>query len=308
MSDEEEFEMRNNSPQHQIHSRKRIRKEKVSQSSIQSSNTFRALESDEHQIGIDLENKKPIAMKETALEKISKPNIRHIEHLKSDKRINIRAREPAKTRKYNCDLMQTYLPSTSRTTEFSDDSIEAKIDRIINGMSSLNVYVKEIRKEQRIQGNKIDYLHQQLCIPTPETYQFNEKINLELPLTDLEKFKDFELKLQEADFRQKFSSVLKINFDPKLNVRKSVTNILRKVLSKSVALQFVTSKQTEGKQLFKDTELFSLLLSVISSTHKEGKENKDAVTEKSLLKELSSVLPNAKDWDGGRSSPKKKIF
>lgn len=42
---------------------------------------------------------------------------------------------------------------------------------------------------------------------------------------------------------------------------------------------------------------------MISSTHKE--EN-TAVTEKSFLKELSAVLPNAKDWDGGRSSRNNK--
>ncbi|XP_043474392.1 uncharacterized protein LOC122506342 [Leptopilina heterotoma] len=125
-------------------------------------------------------------------------------------------------------------------------------------------------------------------------------------MKDAKTFDDLEAKLGKVDFMRNFSGTVTIYFDPNLNVRKSITNLLKKLLSKELALQFVTSKPTEGKRVFKDTNLCKTLFSAIASSHKEGKENKDAVTLKSFLKELSAVFPNAKDWDGGRSNRKRK--
>ncbi|XP_051168856.1 uncharacterized protein LOC127286464 [Leptopilina boulardi] len=112
-------------------------------------------------------------------------------------------------------------------------------------------------------------------------------------------FDSFELKLAETDFQKQFISTLPLYYHPKFNLRKTLTNILRKYLSKTLALQFVTQSNSNNKvkKVFKGTKMYMCMLATISKTHTEER-TLDLLTEKTFLSELGNVFPNAKDWEG----------
>ncbi|XP_046419443.1 uncharacterized protein LOC124179257 isoform X1 [Neodiprion fabricii] len=137
---------------------------------------------------------------------------------------------------------------------------------------------------------------------------FTTQYDLNLPVTTLKDFDAFDEKLKaDKKFRKEFTSTLHFVFDHNATLPKNVTALLKKNISRDVALNFNAVKAGMDKRIFKETQLCGILLDVLLLKYKEGAQGSMThVTEKSVYRELGNCLSNAVDWDGDRKSRLKK--
>ncbi|XP_071572094.1 uncharacterized protein [Temnothorax nylanderi] len=130
---------------------------------------------------------------------------------------------------------------------------------------------------------------------------FTEKYEINLPLKSLDEFNDFEecLNLNEDCKRDYFAS-LHFLADRHNNVTRSVTNMIKKYLSRELALQCTAQKQVEGKMVLKNTLFCNAIIDVLTNKHGAIINEKDSYTA------LGNCLSNAKDWEGHRSQRRRK--
>ncbi|XP_015126385.1 uncharacterized protein LOC107047962 isoform X2 [Diachasma alloeum] len=130
---------------------------------------------------------------------------------------------------------------------------------------------------------------------------FTNKYMIDLPLKTLEEFDAFDEKLKTDDeFLNDFGQSLVVLFDRDERLTRTVTIILRRYLSRELAMKFTATKQSATKLVFKETKFCSCMFDILSQLY-----NKDhrrlPMNEKRFYSTLSSIFPNAKDWDGCRS-------
>ncbi|XP_051159116.1 uncharacterized protein LOC127280265 isoform X2 [Leptopilina boulardi] len=131
-----------------------------------------------------------------------------------------------------------------------------------------------------------------------------ERHGLDLPLKTESDFQKLENCLESNSFSKEFKQSLLMLIDHDNVLSKTITNILRKYLSRDVAMSYVATKRTEGKKLFKPTIFCKKMHDVIAS--KMETERKE-FTDRAFYRALGVVLTNSKDWKGHRQLRKKVI-
>ncbi|KAK7865604.1 hypothetical protein R5R35_012680 [Gryllus longicercus] len=122
---------------------------------------------------------------------------------------------------------------------------------------------------------------------------FKEKHGLDLPLVNCEDLDKLNNNLNDLDVRQEFFNALLNIYSESGSLSSNLTHVLQKVIDKNFAKKYTCTRQVENKSIFKNTRLYSHLLTFF--TNKYASEGR-TLTEKDFLHSLKTVLPNAKDW------------
>ncbi|XP_043462006.1 uncharacterized protein LOC122498377 [Leptopilina heterotoma] len=212
----------------------------------------------------------------------------------------------AKSSSSSLSYRKNELESDTLSSSLSSSHVEVRqsqLDEILAICRINEMYLKELLNKERILNAKVEQLLSDKNVVS-KYYNFAEEHKLGIPFQEMEDFEKFEESLLSNDFKVKFESSLSMHFDSTLNTRKTITNILKKYFSKNLALNFVAMKVTGDKKIFKNTMMFTSMLNAISDTHKDHLGA--PIVEGTFLNELKNVLPNVKDWEGGRKSRHKE--
>ncbi|XP_046489079.1 putative leucine-rich repeat-containing protein DDB_G0290503 [Neodiprion pinetum] len=178
--------------------------------------------------------------------------------------------------------------------DFTSDS--ELLWQIYEDLQNVKLDVAEIRANQR----KEEEIRLKVEVEQEIQENFISKHNLELPYTEKEAFDEFNSKLlSNKDFREAFMKSLVKLFDRDLIASKTLNNILKKYVSRKLAMRHTAMKRMPGKFLMKDTAFFDCLLGVFASTHRD--KGGKFISESTFSSVLGNVLGNAKDWDGKRN-------
>ncbi|XP_043471280.1 uncharacterized protein LOC122512384 [Leptopilina heterotoma] len=195
------------------------------------------------------------------------------------------------------------LPSSIPYSYREDNNILTRIkkqnDAILSGISDIKTDVRESAENFRLLHAHLNVGGQ---VPSLSNFTFINDNKLDVPFKELEDFQKFDNDLEtKEEFKNQFIASLPQLFDPSLKIRKTITNILRTYLSKNVALQYVAMKKTKDKLIFKKTSMITCIIAAMSTCHKDPLSGL-FLNEQTFLAELKAVLPNAKDWEGGRKA------
>ncbi|XP_011315303.1 uncharacterized protein [Fopius arisanus] len=178
------------------------------------------------------------------------------------------------------------------------------IKMLVRLVSTIATEMKRLSEEVREVKN---ILEDRLTCRTPVTpgLSFWNKYRLELPLKTLEDFDAFDERLRtDAEFLSDFGHSLVVCFDRDDRLSRTITNVLRRHLSRELAMKFTATKLSPAKLVFKETKFCACMFDILVQLY-----NKDVrripITEKRFYTTLSGIFPNAKDWDGYRSVRKK---
>lgn len=162
-----------------------------------------------------------------------------------------------------------------------------KIDHFLDlfaGYATIMRYLRVIKTDLKdissVQHEMKSMLETSKGIIKTNVKGFTEEYNLDLPFKEMTDFRLFDMRLgTDSKFRQDFVSLLKASslqfllqfqdveiskfvhqmsslyflLDRENVLTKSVTNILRKFMSRDVALKFTAVKQSVGKLILKET-------------------------------------------------------
>ncbi|XP_045449705.1 uncharacterized protein LOC123658311 [Melitaea cinxia] len=123
------------------------------------------------------------------------------------------------------------------------------------------------------------------------------------PLSTIEEFDKFNEKLKDEIYKNKINKRLYFSLNGKHTITRNMGNIIRAYISRDVALSYVAVKTTSKKKVFKDTTFFT---SIKTAIRQKFENNQEIIPDSKLHQALSSVLNNAKDWDGYRVARIKK--
>ncbi|XP_051166377.1 uncharacterized protein LOC127284763 [Leptopilina boulardi] len=130
---------------------------------------------------------------------------------------------------------------------------------------------------------------------------FMQENALNLPFRSLSEFEQFDMILTvNPSVREKFMASLVDLFDGNFIASKSLLNIIKKYMSRDVALSFTAMKPIKDKLVLKVTTFCKCVINVLLKNHFD-KISGGKVTEAKLYSALGIILTNAKDWEGYRS-------
>ncbi|XP_008205886.2 uncharacterized protein LOC100678523 isoform X1 [Nasonia vitripennis] len=130
--------------------------------------------------------------------------------------------------------------------------------------------------------------------------QLCNKFKFKIPFETVEEFEDFNIKLkQDEALHEAVSTVLQTGLDPTLVMSRSIVNMLKLFLTKTVAAQYVAVKIRKDKKVMKNTPFFQCIEGLI----KERRliYNMDT-PDKDVISALSAVLSNSGSWYTSRKS------
>ncbi|KAK0087378.1 hypothetical protein PV325_001192 [Microctonus aethiopoides] len=179
----------------------------------------------------------------------------------------------------------------TNTGTSADTKFLAKL--IINMAADVKKLTKEVQELKEIIGTKLTSEPVTIA-PGPN---FQTKYLLDLPLKTLEDFDMFDEQIKnDKEFRQDFVQSLLVLFDREEKLSRTFANMLRRYLSRELAMKFTATKQSATKLVFKDTNFCACMLDSMKGL---------SMNEKKFYQTLSSVFPNAKDWNGCRTLRRK---
>ncbi|XP_071653190.1 uncharacterized protein [Temnothorax longispinosus] len=169
---------------------------------------------------------------------------------------------------------------------------------VCSQLTQLTLNINELKNIVSLEKNT----SRQICTDI----QFSEKYNMEFPCKTLENFMQFEENLKNKEFRQDFQHNLWKNIDTSTSLLKSLTNILKKYMSRDVAMAFTAVKKVDKKQILKTTIFSSCIQNVVIEEYSTSNAH-PPITDKMYYSTLGSILNNAKDWEGHRLMRQKKL-
>ncbi|XP_051172338.1 uncharacterized protein LOC127288740 [Leptopilina boulardi] len=176
----------------------------------------------------------------------------------------------------------------------------ALFELLVEILTRLEADIKQIRREinhlkSLLEANSADHV---------QAESLADRHGLELPLKTEEDFQKLEKCFESNSFSKEFKQSLTMLMDHDNVLTKTIANILRRYLSRDVAVTYVAKKPTKDKKLFKDTCFCKKMHDAIAS--KMERERK-AFTDKAFYQALGQVLTNSKDWEGHRQLRKKVL-
>ncbi|XP_018363299.1 PREDICTED: uncharacterized protein LOC108761337 isoform X2 [Trachymyrmex cornetzi] len=203
-------------------------------------------------------------------------------------------------------LCESINVSTEGSNVLSTDSaiwkklqemFEKETTKINIKLDSLSVKVESLVEDMKVVKNKIQLNQVQSNRNADVDNIFLKKYNIKLPFNNKEDFKNFNDRLNDdTDFRSNFCEHLRRYVDYSTTLSKTITSMIKMVITRNVAIEYTASKVTPGKALMKDEHLYACIEDILLQNEFQG----EIVTTKLLLKALSTSLSNAKDWDGHR--------
>ncbi|KAK4885632.1 hypothetical protein RN001_001903 [Aquatica leii] len=183
--------------------------------------------------------------------------------------------------------LQTPSDPQHRDTNEKICQIENQLKKLYEFMVGLELHVIEIKNDIKTMKNFIDR-----STPILQDYPANEKWNLPLPITSLNEFEEGENLLPnlQTDLVKMLSLVGGNTF------RHTISNMIKKLLSRDVALRF-SGTGKKGKKNFSDSKYFPVL------TEAARKINPLA-TDQEIKKLVGLILAGAGDWNGNYSRKK----
>ncbi|XP_033208786.1 uncharacterized protein LOC117167742 isoform X2 [Belonocnema kinseyi] len=171
----------------------------------------------------------------------------------------------------------------------SSDNAEKKYDLLIREIRGLRAEIREVEANQDSLMNMFEAVS---CTNYVPKKSFAEEYSLTLPFNKLQEFADFENRLAtDENCCKEFKGSLALSFDKKI-MRKTVNNILKKYFHKNVSSQFTAVKRVATKLVFKEYHMCKCIIDVLAEKYK--------CSEEEVISDISTVLSNVKDWDGGR--------
>ncbi|XP_033231773.1 uncharacterized protein LOC117182776 [Belonocnema kinseyi] len=164
--------------------------------------------------------------------------------------------------------------------------IKAQLDNIQQGQQQLVSKIEVVEIEPK-EANAMD--------------RFMEEYSLNLPFKSVTEFEHFDLTLRANPIaRNKFMNSLLDLFDRNHIATKTLVTIMKKYMSRDVALSYTAVKPVKDKLVLKGTTFCKCVINVLLKNHVD-KVTGNKATEQTLLSALGSVLANAKDWEGYRA-------
>ncbi|XP_033216043.1 uncharacterized protein LOC117172336 isoform X2 [Belonocnema kinseyi] len=146
----------------------------------------------------------------------------------------------------------------------------------------------EIRELQANQVSLMNMFEAVSCTNYVPKKSFAEEYSLTLPFNTLQEFADFDNRLAtDEKCCKEFKGSLALSFDKKI-MHKTVNKIFKKYFSKNVSSQFTAVKRVATKLVFKEYHMCKCII------------EKYKCSEEEVISDISTVLSNVKDWDGGR--------
>ncbi|XP_066583349.1 uncharacterized protein [Prorops nasuta] len=190
------------------------------------------------------------------------------------------------------------LKINKETTPVTNANID--LQRIESRIVSLNADIKEVIRNQRKILSCLSQVGDISLVPTTGGKSFAEKYSLNLPFKTTGEFSNFNDNLsQNEDFTRDFELSLTPLLNPDNIPSKTAVNILKKYMSRDLALQYTVIKKVPGKEVLKNTLFFKFILDFMVQNHK--KVDGRSLCEKEVYKTIGVALSNCKDWDGFRS-------
>uniref|UniRef100_A0ABD2W3W7 DUF4806 domain-containing protein n=1 Tax=Trichogramma kaykai TaxID=54128 RepID=A0ABD2W3W7_9HYME len=131
---------------------------------------------------------------------------------------------------------------------------------------------------------------------------FNERYNLKVPFSNLAEFTLFNENLtRNVRFCNEFIASLTAYIDNHQSFNKNILNMIKKYLSRELAMKFTASKPTGTKMVLKDTMFCSCLLQATKMTMRNGLTPLEH--DRLFYKNLGTAVSSAKNWSTDDSSP-----
>ncbi|XP_014236689.1 myb-like protein X isoform X2 [Trichogramma pretiosum] len=124
---------------------------------------------------------------------------------------------------------------------------------------------------------------------------FNERYNLKVPFSNLAEFTIFNENLtRNVRFCNEFIASLTAYIDNHQSFNKNILNMIKKYLSRELAMKFTASKPTGTKMVLKDTMFCSCLLQATKMTMRNGLTPLEH--DRLFYKNLGTAVSSAKNW------------
>ncbi|XP_071572603.1 uncharacterized protein [Temnothorax nylanderi] len=175
---------------------------------------------------------------------------------------------------------------------------------IMNCIQGISVNVNEIMKNQREMRDLFEASGVIKDGIGANNQSFTDKYNISFPMRTKDDLSAFQEMLKTNDIcRRDFKAFLYFFVDRQLNISKSVTNIMKKLVTRELALICTAQKKIDAKIVLKDTPICDCIIDVVVNIiEKHGK----CITQKEIYSAIGITLTNAKDWDGHRLHRSKK--
>nr|XP_012216439.1 PREDICTED: uncharacterized protein LOC105668563 [Linepithema humile] len=98
------------------------------------------------------------------------------------------------------------------------------------------------------------------------------------------------------NFCSEFCAYLRQYIDVDQTLSKNISNKLKIIMSREIALKYTAIKEINGKKVFKRTRLYQYIEDIYIGLNIKG----EYIKESHILKTISNTLSNAKDWEGHR--------
>lgn len=195
------------------------------------------------------------------------------------------------------DLEIVDTSSVQCKTDF-EIAVIMNLTDLSNSMVTVKQDMSDVNKSQTELEN---FLIGKVISSSGTTIDFAKKYNLKLPIKKVESFTEFENSIKSNDYlRNDVYQYLKSLVDDDFSITKTFVSMLKAFMKKEVALQFTAARKSltdDSERKFKDTELYKLMCSIIVDARNEHTMR---TTDKDLIKGLSDVLCNVKNWDKGK--------
>ncbi|XP_043471615.1 uncharacterized protein LOC122504528 [Leptopilina heterotoma] len=130
---------------------------------------------------------------------------------------------------------------------------------------------------------------------------FIKKYNLKIPFRKRSKFETFNnnLKLNE-EYRTDFIASMYPLIDHQLPLNRSLTDIIKKYLSKEICKRFTALRKVPNKLVIKETEFCKCIQGIACKTFMDRSTMK-LISERKFVQEFGRAFNQAKEWDAQRS-------
>ncbi|XP_048507362.1 uncharacterized protein LOC125500085 [Athalia rosae] len=164
-------------------------------------------------------------------------------------------------------------------------------------LASLEMEVKTVSRTM----SRIEYLLQQTLPGYGQDEQTaNERFGTKFPIKNIEDLHDLEQKLNDSALCKDMKRLISRQINPEETLSKNVTAVMKKILSRDVALLFTATRKMEKKIVFK------LNVPNICNCIVETLTSRINAVESKVYAALGTVFTNSKDWEGYRINRTRK--
>ncbi|XP_071653387.1 uncharacterized protein [Temnothorax longispinosus] len=169
----------------------------------------------------------------------------------------------------------------------------AKQTVILNAITKIRFSIKNIQQDVHLMKNKL------FGYEIGKLEAALKQHKLDIPFNDFDAWAQFQILIEmDKTINDSFVTTIELCLDKvSNNPTKSITNILKKIMTRELATQFTAIKKSTNKEnIFKDQKAYLPIKKVIMNCHCDS--NGKPITEQAFHVSLSAAFGNAKDWGG----------